>query len=475
MNGRPLNALSAADCTATSLPGTGVLPVAIPVAGRPVLVVGGGRVAERRVSDLVQAGASVTVIAPRATPVLERMANQGNIRLLRRTFRASDADGREAAYAATDDARVNVRVARACRRRGVPVNVADRPELCSFYSMATVRRGSLVIAVGTGGASPGLAARVRREVEAVFDGRWAGFARRLGRARHEHRQALGSVERKSAPIGRDAAAASITLVGAGPGAVDLITIRGLRALQAADVVVYDRLVAPELLAEARPDAELVDVGKTPGEHSVDQHVVSALLVGFASRGLRVCRLKGGDPVVFGRGGEEAIALANAGFAVEFVPGVTSAIAAAECAGIPVTHRGVAASFTVVTGNTREGGLEPDWGALALIPGTLVILMGVARLREIAESLMAAGKAPDTPAALVRWGATDRQQTLEAVLGTISERAAAEEWKPPSVIVVGDVVPIGSVLRGVLAPCDSDTPLPGRPIRSEVQSASRVLS
>ncbi|RIK39126.1 MAG: uroporphyrinogen-III C-methyltransferase [Chloroflexi bacterium] len=229
------------------------------------------------------------------------------------------------------------------------------------------------------------------------------------------------------------------LVGAGPGRADLITVRGLRLLQAADVVIYDRLIAQGLLDEARPDAELIYVGKGPGCHIASQEEINRLLVEYVRGGKEVVRLKGGDPFVFGRGGEEALALRAAGLPFEIVPGVSSAIAAPAYAGIPVTQRGVATSFAVVTGHERgdRTSSATDWDALARIP-TLLILMGVAQIGEIADRLQAAGRAAETPAAAIRWGGTDEQQVVRATLGTIAHAIALAGLEAPAVIVIGEV-------------------------------------
>lgn len=229
------------------------------------------------------------------------------------------------------------------------------------------------------------------------------------------------------------------LVGAGPGRADLITVRGLRLLQAADVVIYDRLIAQELLNEVRPDAQLVYVGKGPGCHIASQEEINRLLVEHVRQGKQVVRLKGGDPFVFGRGGEEALALRAAGLAFEIVPGISSAIAAPAYAGIPVTQRGVATSFAVVTGHERGDctSSATDWSALARIP-TLLILMGVAQIGEIADRLQAAGRAAETPAAAIRWGSTEEQQVVRATLGTVAQAITLAGLEAPAVIVIGEV-------------------------------------
>ncbi len=239
----------------------------------------------------------------------------------------------------------------------------------------------------------------------------------------------------------------VSLVGAGPGDPELLTVRGLRRIQAADAVVHDRLVAAEVLAQCRPDAERYDVGNVPGGHAHRQAEIDALLVRLARAGKRVVRLKGGDPFVFGRGGEEALALVAAGIPFEVVPGVTSALAAPASAGIPVTHRGLARSVTIATGRlgARSGDEEHDWEALAKLGGTLVFLMAVERLEQIVGQLLGYGRPPGEPAAMVRWATTARQETLLAPLGEIVQATRARGLQPPAVLVVGPSVALAATL------------------------------
>lgn len=234
---------------------------------------------------------------------------------------------------------------------------------------------------------------------------------------------------------------TVYLVGAGPGDPGLITVKGLDILRRADVVIYDRLAAPDLLREARPDAELIDAGKQPQKHRLDQSEINALIISRAQKGLMVVRLKGGDPFVFGRGGEEAIACRDAGIPFVVVPGVTSAVAVPAYAGIPVTHRGVSTSFTVLTGHEApDDASSIDYAALVRLGGTLVLLMGMAHLPQIVTRLLDAGLAPETPAASIEWGTTERQRVIEATVATIVERAAA--LQPPTITVIGAVAGLG---------------------------------
>lgn len=255
------------------------------------------------------------------------------------------------------------------------------------------------------------------------------------------------------------------LVGAGPGRADLITVRGLRALQAADVVIYDRLIDRELLNEARPDAELIFVGKRPDHHTMTQNEINRLLVAQVQSGRQVVRLKGGDPFVFGRGGEEALALVAAGLPYEIVPGVSSALAVPAYAGVPVTQRNIATSFAVITGHEAAGKADSqtDWDALARIP-TLVVLMGVAQIASIAQALMAAGRSGETPAIAISQGGTDQQRSVRARLADLPAAIAAARLLAPAVIVIGDVAALHDQLDwfvpdGVSAGLVEDEPMP----------------
>ncbi len=250
----------------------------------------------------------------------------------------------------------------------------------------------------------------------------------------------------------------VFFVGAGPGDPDLITVRGLRALRSAQTVVYDRLVSPELVDMAPPSAERVYVGKTPGGPAPDQEWINALLVKRARAGRWVVRLKGGDPFVFGRGGEEALALASAGVPFEVVPGVTSAVAVPAFGGVPVTHRGVANAFVVVTGHPGQGKAEPDWAAVARIP-TVVVLMGVGRLREICARMIGAGRHPSTPAVAIHRGTTPGQRVVRASLATLPDRVSSQGLGPPAVIVVGEVAALGERLSWFEPPAATAGPLP----------------
>ena len=464
-------------------------PVFLNLRGRRAVVIGGGAVAEQKVLGLLAAGAHVTVVSPETTRRLADLAAAGGIELRRRPYRSGDLAGAWLAIAGTDDRGANARVWAEAEREGVLLNAVDDLDHCSFIAPAIHREGDITVAISTSGKSPALAARLRHRVARLVGPAEARLCDLLGALRPEvaarvpdarARTALwyrivdsdviefarrGDMEgargridelvdqpeipRLAHPSGwGDGATGVVYLVGAGPGDPGLITARGLEILRSADVLVYDRLVAPALVAEAPPSAERVFVGKRPHGRGTDlaQEEINALLVDRARRGLTVVRLKGGDPFVFGRGAEECEALHAAGVPFRVVPGVTSAIAAPAAAGIPVTHRRLASAFAVVTGHECDGVSSLDWEALARVP-TLVVLMGLSALPEITARLLEHGADPDTPAALIASGTLPTQRTVVGTLATLAARVAEEGLEPPATVVVGEVVRVREVLSG----------------------------
>jgi len=478
-------------------------PVFLNLRGRRAVVIGGGAVAEQKVLGLLSAGAHVTVVSPETTPRLAELAAAGGIDLRRRPYRSGDLAGAWLAIAGTDDRAANAQVWAEAEREGVLLNAVDDIDHCSFIAPAIHREGDITVAVSTSGKSPALAARLRQRVARLVGPAEARLCELLGELRPElaarvpdphARTALwyrivdsdviefvrrgdveGARERIEELVDQpdiprlkpgpgttlplravpDRAHSSeweyrtgvVYLVGAGPGDPGLITAKGLEILRSADVVVYDRLVAPSLLAEAPPGAERVFVGKRPHSGAdLAQSEINALLVERARRGLTVVRLKGGDPFVFGRGAEECEALRAAGVPFRVVPGVTSAIAVPAAAGIPVTHRRLASAFAVVTGHECEGVSNLDWESLARVP-TLVVLMGLSALPEITARLLEHGADPDTPAAVIASGTLPDQRVVVATLATLAARVAEEGLEPPATVVVGEVVRVREVLSG----------------------------
>ncbi|MGW0217395.1 uroporphyrinogen-III C-methyltransferase [Micromonospora chokoriensis] len=415
-------------------------PLGLRLDGRRVVVVGGGAVATRRVPALLDAGADVLLVAPELTPALRARADAGRLHWVPRRFAPEDLDGAWLVQVAIDDPIAAASVSALAAERRIFCVRADDRSAATAWTPAVTRHGPVTVAV-LGGGDPRRAMTVRDAIRDLLAARLTPTV-----ATPPDRPAADAPP----PGGTDASAATVTtggrtgrvaLVGAGPGDPELITVRGWRLLTEADVVVADRLVPGLLLDELRPDVELVDASKIPYGPSRAQEEINQILVDRARGGAFVVRLKGGDPYVFGRGGEELLACAEAGVPVTVVPGVTSSIAAPAAAGIPVTHRGVSHEFTVVSGH-----LAPDapaslvrWDALAGLRGTLVILMGLKNLAAITATLIAHGRPPETPAAVVQEATTGTQRVLRSTLGAVAADVLAADLRPPAVVVVGDVV------------------------------------
>jgi uroporphyrin-III C-methyltransferase/precorrin-2 dehydrogenase/sirohydrochlorin ferrochelatase len=389
-------------------------PLALRLEGRRVLVVGGGAVATRRVPGLLAAGAEVVLVSPELTPALRAHSDAGRIAWTARRFEPSDLDGAWLAQVAVDDPAAAAEVSAAAEERRIFCVRADDRDAATAWTPAVTRHGPVTVAVTDGGD--------RRRAMAVRD-------------------LVANALEASPPAAPEYT--GVALIGAGPGDPELITVKGRRLLAAADVVVSDRLVPGLLLGELRPEVEFVDAAKIPYGPAAAQEEINRILIERALAGKFVVRLKGGDPYVFGRGGEEALACAKAGVPVLVVPGVTSSIAAPALAGIPVTHRGVAHEFTVLSGHVPPDSTASlvDWPALARMRGTLVIMMGLKNLAAIAARLIGDGRAADTPAAVVQEGSTDAQRVLRSTLGAVAADAREAGLRPPAVVVVGDVVTV----------------------------------
>jgi uroporphyrin-III C-methyltransferase/precorrin-2 dehydrogenase/sirohydrochlorin ferrochelatase len=465
-------------------------PVVLDVEGRSCLVVGGGGVALRKAVGLVEEGARVTVVAPEVVGPLAAMADHGRLDLRRRAYRAGEAASYALVIAATDDREVNSRVFSDADGAGVWVNVADDPELCSFHLPARVRRGPLQLAVSSAGQAPFVARRLRQTLDRRLGAEWSEWIEAAGRFRSQVlEQGLSPSDRETLfdrffaatvdpdalkvrvptapevsewlaapvdhheageiPAGRteacrdDARSATlVSLVGAGPGCPGLLTTRGRQRLLEADAVVYDRLAAPALPCDLPDRVELHAVGKVAGNHPIPQEEINALLVRLGRQGKRVVRLKGGDPYVFGRGGEEAEVLEAEGIPFEIVPGVTSGVAAMAWAGIPVTHRREAVRLTLLTAHEaiKEGGQQVRWDLLAQDEhATIVGYMGVTALPDVVRRLLAAGMDPATPAAMVEQGTTAAQKHAISTLAELPRAVVEAGLAPPALFVIGPTV------------------------------------
>ncbi len=445
-------------------------PAFLDIENRTALVVGNGLAAARKAELLAKAHARVIVVAERPCADLAVLAGEGRITVLREPFSVEHLDEAAVLIVATGSEAEDRQVADAGKAHGVPVNVVDRPGLGTFIVPAVIDRDPVTVAVSSAGTAPVLARGLRAKIEALLPARVGDLAAFAGRFRDsvkaklpEGRDRLRFWERVfDGPIadhvlaGRDGAARSemlraintpandkgedgvVYLVGAGPGDPDLLTIRALRVLQTADVIVHDKLVGPDILNYARRDAERIFVGKTRGDHTKSQDEINEIIAAHARAGKRVARLKGGDPFVFGRGGEEREHLRALGVRVEIVPGITAATGCAAAAGFPLTHRDHASSVTFVTGHAKTGAPDLDWPALATSRHTIVIYMGVATAGLVSQRLMEHGLAGATPVAVVENGTLPNQRVLTGELRHVGGLIAENGIKGPALVVIGDV-------------------------------------
>ena len=446
-------------------------PVFLDIKNKPCLVVGGGEVATRKVGMLRQAHAKVTVVSPELCASLQELADKGQIEFHRTRFIPEFLDEALLVIAATDDRAVNAEVSVAAKERRIPVNVVDSPDLCSFIMPSVIDRSPIVVAISSGGAAPVLARNLRARLETLIPsaygrlGQLAGefraqvkkhFARPADRRIFWEKILQGPIaEMVLAGQDKDAKAAleqalqadsgdtpprgEVYLVGGGPGNPDLLTFRALRLMQQADVVVHDHLVAPAILELARRDAERIYVGKERNNHTMRQENINELLVKLAKEGKRVLRLKGGDPFIFGRGGEEIETLAAHGIPFQVVPGITAASGVSSYAGIPLTHRDYAQSCVFVTGHLKDGSVNLDLSGIAKTNQTIVIYMGLLGLPTLCQELVKHGLSSTTPAAIVQQGTTYRQKVVTGTLETLPGLAVDAQLKPPTLIIVGEVV------------------------------------
>lgn len=453
-------------------------PVFFQLRDLPVLVVGGGEVAARKARLLQDAHAQVLIVAPELCDALLAEVAAGRMRHQPACFLPEHLQDMRLVIAATNDPAVNRAVFEAAEAARIPVNVVDQPELCRFIMPAIVDRSPLVIAVSTSGGVPVLARHLRTRLEGLIPHGYGELAKLAGSFRSQAKQKLpdpasrrlfwedvlegtvaeqvfaGQLEAARETLAQQLEAADasrlqqgcVYLVGGGPGNPDLLTFRALRLMQLADVVLYDNLVAPAILELVRRDADRVYVGKRSNNHALPQQEINLLMVELAQQGKKVLRLKGGDPFIFGRGGEEIETLAEHGIPFEVVPGITSAAGASCYAGIPLTHRDYAQACTFVTGHRREGETRLDWARLSHPSETVVVYMGVAQAPDICRQLIEHGRLPDTPVAVVEQ-ATTRQQRVRT--GTLAELPALIERhgiRSPALIIIGDVVRLHDKLR-----------------------------
>jgi len=449
-----------------------LLPLFHNLNGRRCVMVGGGSVALRKIRPLIEVGAKVEIIAPEINTAITDLAEKHSLCLYQRKFNNADLEGAALVIAATDDKQLNKQVSEQAQKLNIPVNVVDQPELCSVVFPSIVDRSPVQIAISSGGTAPVLARMLRTRLESLIPSGYGFLAQLAGKFRQQVKEKItepnsrkafwedvfsGDISELVFSNKHDIAESKLQekldkqlsssanslgevyLVGGGPGDPDLLTFRALRLMQKADIVLYDRLVSKEVLSLVRRDAELVYVGKTAGDHPVTQDNINEKLVEFAKEGNRVLRLKGGDPFIFGRGGEEIAHLADNGIPFQVVPGITAASGCASYAGIPLTHRDHAQSVRFITGHQKEHKYDLNWSELVAPNQTLVFYMGLNGLETICQQLMSYGMDSTTPAALIEKGTTTRQSVFIGDISTLPQKVRDGGAKAPTLIIVGSVV------------------------------------
>lgn len=451
-------------------------PIFVDLQNQACLMVGGGPVALRKIRLMRSAGANITVVAPEICDELSQEFGD-QITHIQRAFEDSDINGYRLITAATNFPEVNAHVSKLAQAVNTPVNVVDEPELCSFITPSIIDRSPVLIAISTGGGAPVLARLLRAKIEALIPASYGKLAAAMSRYRNALKAAMpderdrrifwdkvvqGPIaelflsgrdtegeEQLSASIENSASIdnslGEVWLIGAGPGDPDLLTFRALRLMQQADVVLYDRLVSPAILELTRRDADRIYVGKRRADHAVPQGEINQLLVNLAKEGKNVVRLKGGDPFIFGRGGEEIELLAESGVPFQIVPGITAASGCATYAGIPLTHRDHAQSCVFVTGHLKDGTVDLNWPMLANPHQTVVIYMGMVGLPHICQKLIEQGVSATMPIALIEQGTTIKQRVFTGDLQTMPELIKNEKVKAPTLIIIGTVVSLHSSL------------------------------
>lgn len=444
-------------------------PIFLDLRGRVVLLAGGGEAAASKARLLIRAGADILLVAQDLSPEMAELVDQGAISRIEPQFRPSLLDGATLAFDGAGDPDLTDRLRAAAFSRNVPVNVIDVPDQCDFTVPAILDRSPIIVAISTGGGAPALARNIRQRLELAIPASYAGIARAATHCRKRVRSALNgfrdrqrfwdalftddrlmglpeaaAIEAIEAALTKPRngpPAGSVALVGAGPGDPGLLTVKAVRAIAAADVILHDALVPDAILALARRETRLISVGKRAGCRSVPQEFTNRLMASEAKRGLRVVRLKGGDPFIFGRAGEEADFLREQGVAVEIVPGITAAMGAAAQLGIPLTHRGVARSLRIVTAHCRTEAETDliDWRSLADPSTTLALYMGRDRLTIIAENLIRSGLPANTPAALVANATRPDMAVRFAPLATLANSTTLTDGAAPSLILIGNAI------------------------------------
>jgi len=453
------------------------LPIFFNIQQRPCVVIGGGEVATRKVKMLLRAGGGITPISPQLCHELQTLAEANTIAYKQATFDAMQLDGACLVIAATDDEAVNEAISIAAKSKNIPVNVVDAPHLCTFTMGSIIDRSPIVIAVSSEGNAPVLARYIRTKIEAMLPAGFGRIASIAGEFRDQVKAKFATTQLRrrfwedvlQGPLvervlaGQEQAArdllndllsdapqvksqGEVFLVGGGPGDPDLLTFRALRLMQQCDVCVYDKLVSPEVMELVRRDAERIYVGKARDQHTMPQAEINALLARLALEGKRVLRLKGGDPFIFGRGGEEIETLMQHGVPFQVVPGITAANGVSSYAGIPLTHRDYAQACLFITGHLKDGTIALDWEAMTRPHQTVVIYMGLVGLAEICAQLISHGVSPDLPAAVIQQGTTQKQRVVVSTVANLSDDVAKAALKAPSLTIIGEVVQLRNKLN-----------------------------
>ena len=452
-------------------------PVFVKLKDQNCLVVGAGEIAARKIELLARAGAKITVIANRISPQVSSLEASCHLNLLQKSFSPTDLCGFRLVVSATDNKETNQLVAKTAEEQNILVNVVDNPGLCSFIFPAIIDRSPIIAAVSSGGAAPVLARLLRAKIESIIPPAYGRLSQLAEKFRIDVKKHIeepsqrrifwenifqgsvaelvfsgnekGAEQQLQQALNKQKDRVSlgeVYLIGAGTGAPDLLTFRALRLMQQADVIVYDHLVSPEILDLARRDSEKIYVGKQREKHTLPQESINTLLADLAKAGKRVVRLKGGDPFIFGRGGEEIETLMQQGINFQVVPGITAASGCATYAGIPLTHRDHAQSCTFVTGHLKDNSINLNWTQLAAPNQTIVIYMGLVGLEKICQSLIAHGSPKDLPIALVQQGTTTNQRVITGTLETLPATIAGLNIKPPTLIIIGTVVTLHEKLN-----------------------------
>lgn len=453
------------------------MPFFFDLKGRPCLLIGGGSIATRKARLLAKAGAKLMVVAPYISDEMQTMVKASEGECFFREYDTSDLDMGVVIICATDNSDINQRVSEEAQARKLPVNVVDSPSLCSIITPAIVDRSPLMIAITSGGDAPVLARQMRAKLEVMFPSAYGSLASLASKFRHRVKATVTSepkrlrfwetvfngIAAEKAFAGKldeaeqaienqlnDNANAELLgevyLVGGGPGDPDLLTFKALRLMQQADVVLYDRLVSEPVMNLVRRDADRIYVGKRTSDHAVPQQDINQMLVDLAKEGKRVLRLKGGDPFIFGRGGEEIELLAENNIPFQVVPGITAASGCSAYSGIPLTHRDYAQSVRFITGHTKEGNVDLPWESLLDDHQTLVFYMGLVNLQPICSQLITRGRSPDTPAALIEKGTTPDQRVITGTLNTLPNLIAGQSVRAPTLLIIGGVVSLHEQLQ-----------------------------